>query len=515
MGNTATRVVKNTGYLYLRMGISMLISLYTTRIILLSLGAEDFGIFNVVGGAINMLGFFSAALADPTQRYLSYFEGRGDMDGVKRIFNVTMILNLALSVFVLFAFVVAGIWLFNGVLNISEERIWAAQIVYGSLVLSTAFSVMTAPYFAVMNAHENMRYYTFVGILESFLKLAIAFIVVYTSQDKLIIYGIFMAAVPLVSLSIMRVYCHKHYEECHFKPQTYWDYKLSKEILGFAGWSLVYSALSMVGLHGLGIVLNHFYGAALNAAQGIASQVNSQLMAFSQNLLKAVNPVITKKEGAGERHSMIVISVTTSKMSYYLLAVFSIPIFFEAQYILDLWLKEVPMYAVVFVQLQIIRNLLVQTTSTFSVAIAAEGRIKYFNILSGIMWILPLFFTYLLFKSGSSPEVMYYVTIAFMGVALNLVKIFYMHKNCGLEYSYFIKELFLPVLYVTIVQSIVTLIPVLLMPMGFYRLIVTLMASVIGCIFSIYYFGISNNEREAIKSMTFSFISKIQNKKEV
>lgn len=245
--STANRVIKNTGYLYAKMGITMFISLYTTRLILNSLGATDFGIFNIVGGAIAMLGFLNASMASATQRFMSYAEGEGNKDKQKNIFNVSVVLHLLISLLVGVVLLIAGYFFFNGILNIPADRIFAAKVVYWSLIVSTMFTVMTVPYDAVMNAHENMKYYAIVGIIESLLKLSVALVVVYTLSDKLIIYGMLMACIPLITLTIMRVYCHKHYVECVIAPKKYWHKGLMKEMTSFAGWSFLGSMSSLVG----------------------------------------------------------------------------------------------------------------------------------------------------------------------------------------------------------------------------------------------------------------------------
>lgn len=291
MSSTANRVIKNTGYLYAKMGITVFVSLYTTRLILNSLGASDFGIFNIVGGAIAMLGFLNAAMASATQRFMSYSEGEGDKEKQKSIFNVSLILHLGISLVVGIVLFIAGYFFFNGILNIPADRIFAAKVVYGSLIVSTMFTVMTVPYDAAMNAHENMKYYAVVGILESFLKLAVAFACVYTTFDKLIVYGSLMACIPLITLTIMRIYCHRHYEECIIAPRIYWKKDLMKEMGTFAGWNFIVSISNVLTQNGLSVVLNSFWGTTLNAAQGVGNQLCGQLQTFSNTMLKAVNPV--------------------------------------------------------------------------------------------------------------------------------------------------------------------------------------------------------------------------------
>ena len=299
--STATRVIKNTGYLYAKMGVTMFISLYTTRLILNSLGASDFGIFNIVGGAISMLGFLNAAMASATQRFMSYSEGEGNKEKQKSIFNVSFVLHFGIAFAVGIALVIAGCFFFNGILNIPADRMFAAQVVYGSLIVSTMFTVMTVPYDAAMNAHENMKYYAVVGILESLLKLAVAFACVYTVHDKLIVYGSLMACIPLVTLTIMRVYCHKHYEECTIRVRKYWDKGLMKEMTSFAGWNFASSVISIISSYGIGIVLNIFYGTGLEDANDFAKSDEKETTSFyrwqvrsDKNSDAVMTPVSTK-----------------------------------------------------------------------------------------------------------------------------------------------------------------------------------------------------------------------------
>lgn len=312
----------NTGILYARMSITMFISLYTTRLILNSLGASDFGIFNIVGGAIAMLGFLNVAMANATQRFMSYSEGAGDKDKQKSIFNVSVILHFLIALLVGIVLVIAGYFFFNGILNIPAERMHAARMVYYFMIVSTMLTVMTVPYDAVVNAHENMLYYAIVGIIESVLKLAVALVVVYTLADKLIIYGLLMAGISLLVMIIMRVYCHRKYMECEFAPKKYCNRPLMKEMTGFSGWNFMNSSITMITNYGQGVVINIFYGTIVNSAQGITNQISGQLGAFARSMLKALNPIIVKNEGAGNRSQMLYASVLGSKISFFLLMFF-------------------------------------------------------------------------------------------------------------------------------------------------------------------------------------------------
>lgn len=452
--STANRVIKNTGFLYARMGITMFISLYTTRLILNSLGVTDFGIFNIVGGAIGMLGFLNGAMASATQRFMSYSEGEGNKEKQKSIFNVSFILHLVLSFLVGIALLIAGYFFFNGILNIPESRITAAQVVYGSLIISTMSTVMSVPYDATMNAHENMKYYAIVGFLESFLKLSVALTCVYTTYDKLIIYGALMACIPLISLSVMRIYCHRHYEECIIAPLKYWDRKLMKEMTSFAGWSLFSSISGIVTQYGLGIIINHFFGVLLNAAQGIANQVSGVLMSFSQNAQKALTPIIVKSEGANNQQKLIYTTLLGCRISFAIFGLFSFPIIFYMPQILQLWLNKVPEWAVVFCRLQLLRILLEQLTFSLGSAISAHGIIRNYNLTRSILNMLPIIILPILFRLHFPPYWLYIIWISCWSILGGIVTIRFSTKLVSIPFQTYLNEVLKPCMLISFITII-------------------------------------------------------------
>lgn len=444
MSSTANRVIKNTGFLYAKMGITMFISLYTTRLILNSLGASDFGIFNIVGGAIAMLGFLNAAMAGATQRFMSYSEGEGNKEKQKSIFNVSFILHLGISFMVGIALSIVGYFFFNGILNIPAERIFAAKVVYGSLIVSTMFTVMTVPYDASMNAHENMKYYAIVGVFESFLKLAVAIACVYTTFDKLIVYGSLMACIPLITLTIMRVYCHRHYEECMIAPRRYWDKGLMKEMTSFAGWNFLSTASSMISNYGLGIIINHFFGTLLNAAQGIANQINGQIVVLANNFIKATNPVMGKSAGKKDFNLLEKTVIESSRITTLLYSIIAIPLFSYTPYIFKIWLNNVPEWTIIFTKLIIIVNLIEFQFLSTAAAIRSVGIIK--PMTKKILWInfIPLIFSFFLFKLGFEPYFLY-ITQIFSRVLLLISVTYYAKKYCRISYSIFFTKVIFPI----------------------------------------------------------------------
>ncbi len=503
----AERVVKNTGFLYLRMLISTGILLYTVRLVVQGLGTEDFGLFNIVGGVLAMLAFLNASMAMATQRYMNYSEGADDFMAKRRVFNNSILLHLLTAVISLVLFAIVGLVVFNGVLNISPNRVFASQVVYGCLVISTFFTVLGVPYDAAINAHENMKFYAIVGVVESLLKLIIALVTIRFAGDRLIFYGILMSLVPICSLAMMMLYCHRHYRECSLHLRSDFEKPLFRELAGFAGWNMLGIASSLFGNYGQGIVLNHFFGAVLNAAQGIATQVVGQLMAFSRNMLKALNPVLAKSEGRGDRATMLLASLKGNKYSFYILAFFSLPCIIEMPYILEIWLDEVPQWAVVFSQLHLVRTLIEQVTISFNSSIAAEGRVARFNQMICLINLSSIPVTVLLFLFGSAPVAMYWANILIYGVLFSAVEIYFMKRQCQMSLLSYFREVLLPAVRVSAIVSLLGCVPLLFMPAGFVRLLAVCGLCGVSTL-ALIFFDMDGGERHLLRHLTEQRVQK-------
>lgn len=508
--STSSRVVKNTAYLYIKMGITVFVSLYTTRLILSSLGASDFGIFNVVGGAIAMLGFLNSTLANATQRFMSYAEGEGNMEKKRCIFNVSVVLHVVIAAITVLLLLVAMFPLFNGVFNIDPERMGATRIVYFSLIISTVLTIINVPYDAVMNAHENMLYFSFVGIFESLLKLGVAFICVYTSSDKLVMYGILMACIPFITLSIMKVYCHCHYEECVIAPRKYWDGSMVKQIAGFSGWNFLTAISSLFSAQGIGIVLNHFFGTVLNASQGIANQVNGALSMFSENMKKALNPVILKSAGAGNSEAMNCATIEGCKFSSLLTMFFGIPLSIEVQYVLEFWLKEVPDWAAVFVVLQLVQNIITQMTNSASTAVYAKGDIKAYAIWKSVMNAMPVLVTWIVFRMGGGPIWLYIPMIALWAIGGDIVIIYYAKRNCGLNVKEYVGKVLLPIIGVAAIMLLFGMMSYITIETGFVRIVITCIATTTGMIVASLLFAMTREEKKMMMKLYYGIKTKRQ-----
>ena len=507
--STSARVIKNTSYLYIKMGITMFVSLYSTRLILASLGASDFGLFNVVGGAIGMMGFLNSTMANATQRFMSYAEGEGQIEKKRKVFNVSMVLHVVIALITIVLLLLFMFPLFNGIFNIEPDRINAAVIIYLCLVLSTVLTIVNVPYDAVMNAHENMLYYSIVGIFESLLRLAIAFVCVYTERDKLIVYGILMACIPLITLSIMKIYCHKNYDECVIAPCRYWDGSLVNQIAVFSGWNFLTAISSLFSMQGIGIVLNHFFGTVLNAAQGISNQVNGVLSNFSGNMRKALNPVITKSAGSGRKDLMNYATLKGCKFSTLLMLLLGIPLSIEIHYVLELWLKEVPDWGATFVVSQLIMNIIVQMAGSAATAVYAQGDIKYYAIWKSIMNAMPLVVVWLAFRLGGSPIWLYIPMIVVWSIGGDVVIVIYAKHLCGLNVKEYYSNVIIPVLGTFLVMLVVGSIPLLFLNESFMRLILTFLASTLGLLASSVVFALTTEEKNLLISFVKGLLHKM------
>lgn len=507
--STSTRVIKNTGFLYIKMGITMFVSLYTTRLILASLGASDFGIFNVVGGAIGLLGFLNSTLANATQRFMSYAEGEGVLDNKKKIFNISISLHIIIAIVT--AMLLLGVMypLFNGILNIPTERLFAAKIIYLSLIFSTLLTIVNVPYDAVMNAHENMLYYSIIGVFESLLRLVVAFACVYASSDKLILYGVLMAIIPLITLSIMKVYCHRKYEECVLAPLKYWETSTVKQIGSFSGWNFLTAISSLFSAQGLGLVLNYFFGTRLNAAQGIANQLNGQLSAFSVTMLKALNPVIVKNAGARNIDAMNRAIMAGCKFSALLIMLFAVPFMFEMPYILSLWLKNVPEWTVTFCILQLVQTIICQMANPAATAVYAQGDIKGYAIYKSIMNILPLFLSFVSFEFGASPIWLYIPMIIVWAIGGDIVIVKYAQKKCALKIVDYLTSVCKPIASVCCCMVMLGMAVRLFLEPGMFRLILTFALTTMGLLVGMYFFGMNNTEKQILLDIKKRLISRI------
>jgi O-antigen/teichoic acid export membrane protein len=508
----AHRVAKNTGILYARMAITMFISLYSTRLVLAALGVADFGLFNVVGGVVAMLGFLNGSMAMASQRFMSFAQGAGDNEKVKRIFNMSVLLHFFIGILIIFVFEIVGYFFFNGILNIEPSRLPIAKLIFQFMVVSTFFTVISVPYEAVITSHENMLLYSIIGVLESVLKLGIAFFITYTSYDHLLMYGLLMASLSVFSLFIRRIYCHFNYPESKISIRHYYDKGLLKEMRSYAGWSLLGSSSSMLANYGQGVVINISFGTTVNGAQGLANQVSGQLGVFATTLIKALNPMIDKSEGAGNRALMLNAVMVGSKISFFLIMVLYIPFLIEMPFILNIWLVNVPEYAIVFCSLLLIRNLIEQLFIPVVSAISAEGNIKGYQKSSSVLLLFPLVISYFLFQWHYPPYAMYIAFIIY-SIISSCIILYHANKNCNLSINVFLKTVVLRCMGVFIIVFFIGYTPHFFLEPSLVRLVLVVFLSSVFFFVVSYFLGLTQKERMQVIELVVGLINKVRIKK--
>lgn len=501
------RVVKNTSILYARMLLTVFISLYTTRLTLANLGADNFGLFGLVGGVIAMLGFLSTTMSSATQRFISIAQGAGEFDKLRRIFNISLVLHWVTAFLVLLILEIAGYFFFNGTLNISEGRIEVAKLIYQFMVMSALFTIISVPYEAVITSHENMLVYAILGFIESLLKLGIAYFIVYSTYDRLLTYGFLMALLSVFLLFIKQVYCRCKYQECSVDVFQNFDKKIFRQMTSFASWSFLGSTTSLVANYGQGVVLNMFFGTTVNAAQNIANQLNGQLGAFSVNMLKALNPLINKSEGSGNRELMLKATMMGSKVSFFLVMAFHIPVLIEMPLILKLWLADVPDFTVIFCRLLLIRILIEHLFHPVVSAIVAVGNIKSYQIASSLLLLLPLPVSYFLY-TAQQPAYAIYVVFIIYTIISSAIIVFYAIKHCDLSPSAFMLNVILRCSLTFILVFGASFVPHYFIDLDPIRLTSTILTSATAYLLVVFFIGFSREERSHIKKLVSSMLKK-------
>lgn len=496
------RIAKNTLMLYFRQILIMLVSLYTVRVVLNVLGAEDYGIYNVVAGVVTMFSFLSGAMATASQRYFSFDLGKNDKEHLKITFSITFQIYLLLSIFIIVVAETIGVWFVNNKLLIPEERIIAANWIFQVAILSFLLTLITTPYKACLIAHENMDVYAYVSIVEVVLKLIIVFLLKVLIYDKLILYGFLLGVVSLIVTTIYRVYCCIHYEECKFKIVI--DKLLFKEIISYSSWNLFGALSSVIRKQGMTIIVNLFFNPVIVAAQAVTTQINSAVISFSQNFTTALRPQIIKSYAANERDEMLQIMFFGLKIVYFLMLLICVPLFFQCQYVLDMWLKQTPEYAYLFVRLMLIDVLIDSISYPMKSVVQAIGKIRLYQFTVGGCRILCLPIVFVLLKFGGSPETIYYVSIA-LSITAFLLRIFFLQKFLSLSLTKKFFKLILIFLLVTFLSSILPKFIILKLTDSFIKLQIFVLVTLTWICIIIALIGLNKQEKAIIIAKLKSF----------
>lgn len=411
-----SRIAKNTLLLYFRMFLIMAVTLFTSRVVLLALGIENYGICNVVGGIVAMMGVLNGAVSVSTQRYLTFELGRGDMVRLTQTFSLCLLIFFLLSIVVVILSETIGLWFLNTQLVIPNECIEAANWIYQFSILSCVLLLIVTPFNAAIIAHEHMNIYAYIGIIEAVLKLLAAFLLLIIPANKLVVYGFLFMACQFIITGIYIGYCRKKFVETRYT--WYWDKPLFKELASYSGWNLFGSLSGLVKGQGLNLLLNMFFNPAVNAARGIAYQINAAITQFFTNFYTAVRPQITKYYAQGDMVEMHKLIFRSSKLSFYLIMFISLPVIIETPYLVNLWLGQLPEYVVPFIRLIVVMSAIDSMATPLMTAAHATGNIRLYQSSVGTMTILNIPVSYVFLSLGYSPLAVFYISLAISIVCL-------------------------------------------------------------------------------------------------
>jgi len=500
-----TRIAKNTIFLYFRMILLMAVSLYTSRVVLSTLGIDDYGIYNVVGGFIGMFAFLNGAMAGCTQRFITIALGKGDEQNLKKVFSTCVITHgmIALIVFILAETI--GLWFVLEKLVIPAERTTAAMVVYQCSVVSTMVMIMSFPYNADIIAHERMSAFAYISIFEAFANLCIVYVLHIGNLDKLALYAILLLVVKVSVILVYRIYCKRHFIESAF----HWTFDgvLFKKMLSFTGWNLWGGMAGTLMGQGINVLLNLFFGPTVNAARGVAVQVQSAVQLFATNFQTALNPQMMKTYAVGDLEGMHMLLFRSAKFTFMLLLCLMLPLMLEIDTVLGLWLRDVPKYTNVFVCLMLCVSIIDAVSNPFMTASAATGRVKiYQSVVGGILLsIIPI--AYIVLRLGAEPYAVFVVHIV-VAISAFIARIFIIRKMIKLSVGEYILKAMLPCVSVGLPSIGLSFAVKCAMPEGLvYAVVVIFLTCFFVAAFSLL-FGLSRNERTFI----FSKLPVLKNK---
>lgn len=487
-------IAKNTIFLYFRMLFTMAVSLYTSRVNLSVLGIEDNGIYQVVGGVIVMFGFLNSSLAGATSRFLTYELGRDNLKRLKDTFAALLNFHILIAFIIFVLGETVGLWFLETKLVIPENRMMAARVVYQFTIVQSMISITQVPYDASIISHERMNVFAYLSILDVTLKLLICYLLYITPYDRLITFGFLMLCVIALMQMIYRVYCLRHFEECHFQLRI--DYTILKPIISFSGWDLFGNFSVMARNQGVSMIMNMFFGPVINSAVGFSHAIGTQVMGFSNNFLTAIRPPIVKAYSVGDIEKMQSLMINASKFSFALLLLLSAPFFFESAFILDVWLKTPPPYTDLFCKLELGLSVLSSLFLPLVFAIHASAKIRFMSVVNGMIWVMVVPLTWIFLEAGYEPTVPYIVKL-FLFLFIVISNFYSTKKNIPtFDVQVYLMKSTLPSIITLLLSMTVTYIVfIALGESSILRFLITCSVSSVAVLTSTYYLLLDNEMR--------------------
>lgn len=503
------RIARNTLLLYFRMLFLMIISLYTSRIVLNALGVEDFGIYNVAGGVVAMFSILSGSLSAAISRFITYELGKNNILKLKVIFSSAITIQIGLGIVIVFFAETIGIWFLNTQMNIPIERMVAANWVLQFSIITFIINLISVPYNAVIIAHEKMSAFAYISIFEAIGKLLIAYLITISPIDKLIFYAILMCVVAIAIRLLYGYYCKHHFDECRF--HFIWNKQIFQQIFSFAGWNFIGASSAVLRDHGGNIIINLFCGPTVNAARGIAFQVNNAIQGFVSNFMTALNPQITKSYAVKNYTYMMTLIFQGARLSFYMLLLLSLPIIINTHYLLTLWLNTVPEHTVLFVRLVLIFAMSESISGPLITAMLATGNIRNYQIIVGGLQMLNLPISYILLSLGAIPETVLIVAVLISQCCL-MARLYMLKKMIKLKIKDYLKKVYFNIITVSIIAIILPICMQERLAENFINFLLSSLICMLCTYLSIYYIGCSYEERKFIYNKFLILKSKITHK---
>jgi O-antigen/teichoic acid export membrane protein len=488
--------------LYVRMLVLMLVGLYTSRVVLEALGEDDMGIYSVVGGVVAMFTIISGALNSAVSRFITFEMGKGEKAQLNKVYSTAVTIQLILGAIVVILAEPIGIWFINNEMTIDQTRIPEAVMVLHFSLAAFVVNLMSVPQMASITAHEKMSAYAYIGILDAFLRLGTALLVMNSSGDRLVLYAALMMVTVILVRIAYGVYCRRNFEECRYRPV--FDRPLIREMFSFAGWNFVGVASGVLRDQGGNILVNLFSGAAgtaVNAARGMAVQLNGAVQGFVTNFMTAVNPQITKSYAAGEYSYMFTLVRKSSRMSFYLLLMLVMPLILNTEVVLGVWLKDVPAHTTLFVQLFLVFALSESLSNPMITAMLATGRIRNYQLVVGGIQLLNIPISYICLKMGAIPEVTVMVAIGLSQICL-WARLIMLSRATGFPIGDFVSKVYVKSLFVVLpCAAVVPVLFELVKPTGLWGAVYSAVISVVWTGTVIYMIGMDTSERNMVKGL--------------
>lgn len=496
------RLVKNTAFLYFRMLFLMLISLYTSRVVLKSLGVEDYGIYNAVGGFITLFDVFTHSLSAAISRFITFELGAGNKERLRAVFSTTIIIQLIISAGFILLAETGGLWFLETQMTIPDGRETAAFWVFQFSVITFVLKLLSVPYNASIIAHEKMSAFAYISILEGLGRLGIAFAILIDGYDRLIMYALLLCILAALIRFIYNYYGKRNFEECSFR--FIYEKKLFSEILGFAGWNFIGGSAGVLNNHGINVLLNIFCGPAINAARGLAVQVDNAVLRFSESFMTALRPQITKAYASGNSEYLMILVSKGSRFSTLLMIVISVPIFAETDQLLEIWLTTVPDFCSIFVKLIIFNSIINVVSYPLITLMLATGDIRNYQLSVGGLNILCFPFCYILLKFGLSP-ISVFIMVIIISVLCLILRLIMLKKMVEFPLKHFFYDVIMRLSFVSCLSSVLPYIISRCIESGYTRLFLNMPLSLFMSIIVAMVIGVRADERKLL-------ISKIRQK---